>query len=149
MLQKLPVAVVGGAVKADVEVAELDPKIEPVDAGVLAKTDEGLDTFAATELVAKGFETAAVVIIGIGLLKNIREIKQIKKFSKNFFVKSDYLIGVGNKACGEASDLEDVEVNELKNEVEVTDGGFDAEMEVETVVVGIGLLKNKFVKSKY
>ena len=68
ILQKLPVAVVGGAVKADVEVAELDPKIEPVDAGVLAKTDEGLDTFAATELVAKGFETAAVVIIGIGLL---------------------------------------------------------------------------------
>ena len=55
--------------KADVDVAELDPKIEPVDAGVLAKTDEGLDTFAATELVAKGFETAAVVIIGIGLLK--------------------------------------------------------------------------------
>lgn len=103
--------------KADVEVAELDPKIEPVDAGVLAKTDEGLDTFAAAELVAKGFETAAVVIIGIGLL-----------------------IGVGNKACGEASDLEDVEVNELKNEVEVTDGGFDAETEVETVVVGIGLL---------
>ena len=149
ILQKLPVAVVGGAVKADVEVAELDPKIEPVDAGVLAKTDEGLDTFAAAELVAKGFETAAVVIIGIGLLKNIREIKQIKKFSKIFFVKSDYLIGVGNKACGEASDLEDVEVNELKNEVEVTDGGFDAETEVETVVVGIGLLKNKFVKPKY
>ena len=150
MLQKLPVAVVGGAVKADVEVAELDPKIEPVDAGVLAKTDEGLDTFAAAELVAKGFETAAVVIIGIGLLKKIREIKNIIKNSKNIFsVKSNYLIGVGNKACGEASDLEDVEVNELKNEVEVTDGGFDAETEVETVVVGIGLLKNKFVKSNY
>ena len=137
--------------KADVEVAELDPKIEPVDAGVLAKTDEGLDTFAATELVAKGFETAAVVIIGIGLLKKIvKSNKLYKKFKKKyFFVKSNYLIGVGNKACGEASDLEDVEVNELKNEVEVTDGGFDAETEVETVVVGIGLLKNKFVKSKY
>ena len=86
ILQKLPVAVVGGAVKADVEVAELDPKIEPVDAGVLAKTDEGLDTFAATELVAKGFETTAVVIIGIGLLKKIREIKQIiQKILKNIF----------------------------------------------------------------
>ena len=62
------VAVVGGAVNADVDVAELDPKIDPVDAGV-AKTDDGLDTLASTELVAKGFETAAVVIIGIGLLK--------------------------------------------------------------------------------
>ena len=61
------VAVVGGAVNADVDVAELDPKIDPVDAGV-AKTEDGLDTLAATELVAKGFETAAVVIIGIGLL---------------------------------------------------------------------------------
>ena len=87
ILQKLPVAVVGGAVKADVEVAELDPKIEPVDAGVLAKTDDGLDTFAATELVAKGFETAAVVIIGIGLLKKIREIKNIKNNSKKIFFR--------------------------------------------------------------
>ena len=88
ILQKLPVAVVGGAVKADVEVAELDPKIEPVDAGVLAKTDDGLDTFAAAELVAKGFETAAVVIIGIGLLKKIREIKQIiQKIQKNIFFR--------------------------------------------------------------
>ena len=67
------------------------------------------------------------------------------KFKTKFFFRQIklyiYLIGVGNKACGEASDFEDVEVNELKNEVEVTDGGFDAETEVETVVVGIGLLK--------
>ena len=76
-----------------------------------------------------------------------KTLKTIQKIY--FFVNSNYLIGVGNKACGEASDLEDVEVNELKNEVVVTDGGFDAETEVETVVVGIGLLKNKFVKSKY
>ena len=69
-------------------------------------------------------------------MKSNKSNKFFKKISPNLI----YLIGVGNKACGEASDLEDVEVNELKNEVEVTDGGFDAETEVETVVVGIGLL---------
>ena len=66
-------------------------------------------------------------------MKNKTIIKNIISWNQNTY---KYLIGVGNKACEEVSDFEDVEVNELKNEVEVTDGGFDAETEVETVVVG-------------